>query len=308
LSKTIAITGGSGFIGTNLAATLVSAGHRVKVVDLRPPAHAATEWEAIDILDFQSLVTAFAGCDVIFHLAAAADVNRVFAYPAEAVAVNTLGTANVLEAARQADAGRVVLASTIWVYAASHDSVVDETTRFDPRTDRHLYVTTKVAAEMLCRDFATLYGRPYTILRYGIPYGPHMRDNVVSAAFLLRAMRGEPLHIDGDGRQERSFVYIADLVRGHLLALDPIAENKTYNLDGAEAISIRRIAETVKRLVGNVELTFGPPRPGDLAARTVKTDLAREELGWIPEVPFEEGMRLSYQWLLAREAERVRHG
>src|SRR5262249_52157004 len=157
--------------------------------------------------------------EAIFHLAAMADVNDIFAAPVESVALNTLGTVKVLEAARQAEAGRVILASTVWVYAATTGQVVDESTCFQPETDRHLYVSTKVAAEMMCRDYANLYKRPYTVLRYGIPYGPRMRDNLVIAAFIRRALQGEPLKIDGDGRQERSFVYIEDLARAHVLAL-----------------------------------------------------------------------------------------
>ena len=108
----------------------------------------------------------------------------------------------------------------------------------------------------------------------------------VAAAFFKRAFRGEPLQIDGDGRQERFFVYVGDLARAHVLALEPIAENRTFNLDGDEPVSIRRIAETVQELVGDVEVRFGPPRPGDLTARVVSTDRAREELGWIPRVSF----------------------
>jgi UDP-glucose 4-epimerase len=307
VSKTIAITGGSGFIGTNVADAMLAAGHKVRMLDPRPPLQDEVEWNAVDIMDVEALSKSLKDCDAIFHLAAAADVNQVFQRPADSVALNTLGTVNVLEAARQADAGRVFLASTVWVYGASNETVVDENTCFDPNTDRHLYITTKVAAEMMCRDYRHLYDRPYTILRYGIPYGPRMRDNVVSAAFFLRAMRGEPLKIDGDGSQERNFVYIGDLARAHVLALDPIAENKTYNVEGKEAISIRRIAETVKKLVGNVEVEFGPKRPGDLTARIVKSDLIREELGWAPEVGFEEGMQLSYEWLLERQLQRAEH-
>ena len=108
----------------------------------------------------------------------------------------------------------------MWVYAATHGDVVDETTPFDLDTDRHLYVSEKIAAEMFCRDYANLFGRPYTVLRYGIPFGPRMRSDLVVAAFLVRAMRGEPLRIDGDGSQERRFVYVEDLAAAHVLALE----------------------------------------------------------------------------------------
>jgi UDP-glucose 4-epimerase len=225
-----------------------------------------------------------------------ADVNDIVADPAGSVALNTLGVARVLEAGRRSDAGRVIVSSTVWVYAATHGDVVDETTPFDLETDRHLYVSEKIAAEMFCRDYATLFGRPYTVLRYGIPFGPRMRSDLVVAAFLLRALRGEPLRIDGDGSQERRFVYVEDLAAAHVLALKPEAKNRTYNLESAEAISIRRLAETVRDLVGDVEVTFGPTRPGDYRARIVRSDRARDELGWLPEHTFADGLRKTLEW------------
>jgi UDP-glucose 4-epimerase len=296
VNKTVAVTGGSGFIGSHVVDALLAAGYRVRVLDRRPPHRPDAEWFAVDVLDDRALTAAVRGTDAIYHLAAMADVNDIFAHPVESVALNTVGTVRVLEAARQVDAGRVILASTVWVYAASTKSIVDESTAFEPETDRHIYVSTKVASEMMCRDYQTLYGRTFTVLRYGIPYGPRMRDNCVAAAFFKRAFRGEPLRIDGDGLQERFFVYVEDLARAHVLALDPIAENKTYNLDGDEPVSIRRIAETVRDLLGEVDVQFGPPRPGDLTARVVSTDRVREELGWIPRVSFGEGMRRTLAW------------
>jgi UDP-glucose 4-epimerase len=293
---TVAITGGSGFIGSHVTDALLDAGYRVRVLDKRAPQRGDADWANVDVLDQDALTKAVRGTSAIFHLAAMADVNDILVAPVESVALNTVGTVRVLEAARAAEAGRVILASTVWVYAASTKAIVDETTAFEPETDRHIYVSTKVASEMMCRDYLTLYGRPYTVLRYGIPYGPRMRDNCVAAAFFKRAFRGEALLIDGDGLQERFFVYVGDLARAHVLALNPIAENRTYNLDGDEPVSIRRIAETVRDLVGNVEVTFGPPRPGDLKARVVSTDRAREELGWIPRVSFGEGMRRTLAW------------
>jgi len=292
----VAITGGSGFIGSHVVDALLGAGHSVRVLDNRPPIQTEAEWYPVDVMDRPALVEAVRGSGAVFHLAAMADVNDIFASPVESVALNTVGTANVLEAARLADAGRVILASTVWVYAATTKQIVDEDTAFEPATNRHIYVSTKIAAELLCRDYATLYGRPYTVLRYGIPYGPRMRDSVVAAAFFKRAFRGEALRIDGDGLQERFFVYVEDLAKAHVLALEPVAENKTYNLDGDEPVSIRAIAERVRELVGDVTVEFGPSRPGDLKARVVSTDRAREELGWIPRVSFQEGMRRTLAW------------
>jgi len=257
---------------------------------------AKVDWADVDMLDQDAVTDALKGVQYVFHLAAMADVNDIIADPAESVALNTLGVARVLEAGRRADTERVIVSSTVWVYAATHGDVVDETTPFDLNTDRHLYVTEKIAAEMLCRDYETLFGRPYTVLRYGIPFGPRMRSDLVVAAFLLRALRGEALRIDGDGAQERRFVYVEDLAAAHVLALKRVAKNRTYNLESNEAISIRKLAETVRDLVGDVEVTFGPSRSFDYQARVVLSDRARRELGWEPKHTFAEGLRKTLAW------------
>jgi UDP-glucose 4-epimerase len=302
VERIVAVTGGSGFIGTHVVDALIDAGCAVRVLDPKPPHRADAEWVPVDVLDTIGLTEAVAGADVIFHLAAIADVNDVIVDPTLAIQVNTLGTARVLEAARLAEAGRVVLASTVWVYAATTGDEVDEDTLFDPNTDRHLYVTSKVAAEMACRDYHTLYGRPYTILRYGIPYGPRMRDNCVVAAFMKRCMRGEPLRIDGDGSQQRSFVYVEDLALAHVKALHDGAANRTYNIEGAVPVSIREIAESVTALIGTGVVEFGEPRPGDLKARTVSNARARVELGWEPTTSFADGLARTYAWYQAQAA------
>jgi len=293
----IAVTGGSGFVGSHVVDALLHAGHAVRVIDPKKPLQAdEVDWADVDMLDQEALTDALQGVGPVFHLAAMADVNDIVADPPQSVWLNTFGVARVLEAARRAEAGRVVLSSTVWVYAATHGDEVDETTLFDLQTDRHLYVSEKIAAEMLCRDYATLFGRPYTVLRYGIPFGPRMRTDLVVAAFLLRAMRGEPLRIDGDGSQERRFVYVSDLAAAHVLALRDVAENRTYNLESDEAISIRTLAETGRDLVGDVDVTFGPTRPGDYRARVVRSDRAREELGWAPKHTFADGLKKTLAW------------
>ena len=125
---------------------------------------------------------------------------------------------------------------------------------------------------------------------------------LVVAAFLLRAMRGEPLRIDGDGSQERRFVYVEDLAAAHVLALKPEAKNRTFNLESNETTSIRQLAETVRDVVGDVEVTFGPARPGDYRARVVQSDRARDELGWEPKHTFAEGLTKTLAWYREQEA------
>jgi UDP-glucose 4-epimerase len=299
-NQPVAVTGGSGFIGSHVIDALLAAGYPVRVLDRRRPLQDDVDWVEVDLLDQDPLTDALKDCGPVFHLAAMADVNQVVAEPAESVAATALGAARVLEAARRADAGRVILASTVWVYAATHGDLVDEDTPFDLTAERHIYSSSKLAAEMFCADYANLFGRPYTVLRYGIPFGPRMRSDLVVASFMERALRGEPLRIDGDGAQERSFVYVEDLAAAHVLALEPVAVNRTYNLEANEPISIRRLAETIGALVGDVEVTFGPSRPGDYRAKRVSSERAKRELGWEPQFDLETGLRRTLDWYRGR--------
>jgi UDP-glucose 4-epimerase len=124
----------------------------------------------------------------------------------------------------------------------------------------------------------------------------------VVAAFMKRCMRGEPLRIDGDGSQQRSFVYVEDLAQAHVKALDDVATNRTYNIEGAVPVSIREIAESVTELIGSGVVEFGEPRPGDLKARTVSNARARVELGWEPTTSFPDGLARTYAWYQAQAA------
>ena len=173
------VTGGGGFIGSHVVDRLVAAGHDVHVVDLRPPHRPDVGHFPADINDLDALVTAFAGADVVFHLAAYADVNDVSREPVDATDANVVGAAKVWEACRRNHVKRAVLASTVWVYngaADDGDGPLDEDAAFRLDDLGHLYTSSKVAAEMVAHSYRTLYGQEFTILRYGIPYGPRMRD------------------------------------------------------------------------------------------------------------------------------------
>ena len=124
--------------------------------------------------------------------------------------------------------------------------------------------------------------------------------------FVDKALNGEPITIAGDGSQYRRFVYVEDLAEGNVLALKPVAAHRTYNLDGAEKITIRQIAETVQRIVGDVEIRYGETRPGDYSGKECVSLRAKTELGWEPGTSFEEGLRRYIEWYRAREATRSR--
>ncbi|MER8104985.1 NAD-dependent epimerase/dehydratase family protein [Kitasatospora sp. NPDC094016] len=307
----IAVTGGCGFIGSHVVDHLIAAGHDVLAVDttdkyLNPDAEHAR----LDILDLAALTSALAGSEVVYHLAAMADVEQVSADPVRAVRTNIDGTEAVLEAARRSGLSRTVLASTVWVYGAAltdeqldgSEQELDEHVPIELEHSGHLYVATKLAAEMLVHSYRELYGQHFTILRYGIPYGPRMRDELVVARFVQAALTGRPITIAGDGRQSRNFVYVEDLADAHVRALSPAAEDQTFALEGSTAVSVRDIADTVDDLLGPVSIEHIDGRKADYTGRRISCAQAKRLLGWSPHTNFADGVRRYADWYRAAAA------
>ena len=300
----VLVTGGSGFIGSHVVDKLRLRGHEPVIYDLRPsPWHEPGTVDTVlgSITDREALERALHSCDAVAHLAAVADVNDVHAEPEDAERINARGTVAVLEAARRAGVKRIVYASTIWVYSDCAEEAVDEDTLLPPPS--HLYTSTKLAGELYCKAYQELYGIDYTILRFGIPYGPRAREAAVIPAFVGKALRGEALTLAGDGSQSRRFVYVEDLADGVALGLSDVAENRVYNLASDENVTIKQIAETIKDELGDVEIVHTPARPGDFGGKVVCSDRAERELGWTAATPFSEGVRRYVKWRVAQEAE-----
>lgn len=295
----VAVTGGSGFIGSHVVDALADAGHDVRVLDHRvKPQRDDVGFEDIDLLDFASVLSATQGAEHVFHLAAVSNVNHAVKYPVYTTATNVLGTANILEAARINGVKRVHLASTIWVYnGAPAGSVADESVLLHPNGTGHIYTSTKVASEMLVHNYKTLFNLPFTVLRYGIPYGPRMREELLIPIFLRKALAGEPLTITGSGKQYRKFVYVTDIAAAHLLAMQDDAVNETFNLEGSRTVTVLEVAECIRGLVGDhVRIEFLPERAGDFESREISAEKARRELGWKTRVDFEEGLERTVKW------------
>ncbi|MFZ0089511.1 MAG: NAD-dependent epimerase/dehydratase family protein [Solirubrobacteraceae bacterium] len=296
----VLVTGGSGFIGSHVVDKLRARGHDPVIYDLRPSRwHGRDGSDAVDtvlgsITDREALERALHSCDAVAHLAAVADVNDVHASPEDAERVNARGTVAVLEAARRAGVKRIVYASTIWVYSDCEPDEVDEDTLLPPPS--HLYTSTKLAGELYCKAYQELYGIDYTILRFGIPYGPRAREAAVIPAFVNKALAGDPLTLAGDGSQSRKFVYVEDLADGVARGLDDVAVNRVYNLASDETVTIKQIAETIKERMGAVEIVHTPARPGDFGGKVVSSDRAKRELGWTAATPFAEGVGKYIDW------------
>jgi UDP-glucose 4-epimerase len=294
-----AVTGGCGFIGSHVVDRLVAAGHEVVVVDKQKRwRNPDAGYVIADIFDDTVLRHAFRGCDAIFHLAGVADVNEVAADPVSAVRLDVEGAARVLDAARRCRCSRVLQASTVWVYGATAGSGErTEDAPVDLARSGHLYVSTKLAAEMVIRSYLEMYDQEFTILRYGVPYGPRMRQALVIARFVQAAQKGEPIMIAGTGEQQRNFVYVEDLAEAHVRALTPAAANRTIALEGDTPVSVNEIAEAVQHLVRQVPIRHTDGRAADYEGVSNSNQRAKDILDWSPRTPLIEGIRRYLAWL-----------
>lgn len=296
----VLVTGGSGFIGSHVATKLVEKGYPVRVFDQRKPLHGSVSWFKGDLLNEKDVLEACRDVESIYHLAAVADVNAALSHPELCLEVNEKGTVNLLKAASAKEVARVILASTTWVYGKT-EGVVDEDTPL-PMPD-HIYTKTKLGQEHLLYAWHKHYGLRYTILRYGIPYGPRMRSNMVISIFTHKAMQEETVSVFGDGTQGRCFIYVEDLAEGNVAAMKGSAENQIFNLAGAEFVTINQVIQSLKKIFGEVKVEHKPSRPEDFKGARVSVAKAKRLLGWKPRRKFEEGLGL-YVKQLMKETKR----
>jgi UDP-glucose 4-epimerase len=293
----ILVTGGSGFIGSHVVDKLADAGFEPRIYDLHESPHherGSVDTVVGNLFDCETLRAAMEDCDAVVHLAAYADVGIVAEEPANAEECNARGTLAVLEAAR-ATGTRVVYGSTIWVYGASGDGLIDEDAPLG--LPDHLYTASKLAGEMYCSSYSELYDVPTTILRFGIPYGPRARPAAVIPIFVSKALKGDPLTISGDGLQTRRFVYVEDLAEGVVAGVRHEGENRVFNLAGDETVTIRELADIVSDLIDDTEIVHTPGRDGDFGGAVISNERAAGELGWRASTPLREGVRRYLAWL-----------
>lgn len=291
----ILVTGGTGFIGSHIIDHLLEKKHSVTSLDTLEPKRDDINYINCDILDLNGLKAAFKDIDVVYHLAAVSNVNNVYQEPIKSVAINSTGTVKILEAARLCDVSRVIFASTEWVYSGLiTDEIIREDTPLKPT--EHLYSATKIASEYFCISYWELYKVPYTILRYGIPYGPRARRGTVFPIFVENALSGKPLTIFGEGDQFRQFIYISDLAAANVAALNEKAKNQIYNVTGDLKLTVKMIAEKIKEIIENVEIEYKEARPGDYKGAVISIEKAKQDLGWKPRMPFDEGLKLYIDW------------
>jgi len=306
----IVVAGGSGFIGSHVVDALIDQGREVLIYDLEAPRHnPKCAFVRGDTRDVDRLAQVLKSGDIIYLLAAEANVNRFFESPLFSNDITSNATLSVLEAARRTGAARVILASTEWIYGSLleiGEEKITEETPYAANPD-HLYTSSKIAAELFCKNYHGLYGVNYTIMRYGIPFGERARQETVTPIFIQRILRGEPITIHGDGSQSRQFIYVKDLARGNAACLNPAAENQIFNLNGTKRISVLQVVETLEEILRKKALiTFVEDRKGNFKGRFISSDKARQLLDWTPTLDYENAMRMYVEWFIKNQESGAR--
>ena len=304
------VTGGAGFIGSNLVDHLVAEGADVVVLDdlttgYQENVNPAAELIVGDVGDADIVVRATQGCDVVFHQAAHRAVFRSVEHPIQTDRANTGGTLNVLVAAREAGARRVVVASSSSVYGGSETLPTPESAPLLPRSP---YAVSKLAGEHYCRVFAELFGLETVALRYFNVYGPRQRpDNqyaCVIPLFVDALETAEPPEVHGDGRQSRDFTYITDVVAANVRAATAPAEacaGKAYNIAGGRAYSLLELLEILEEVIdAKADPRFTEPRAGDVKHTSADISAAQRDLGHEPAVSFRDGLERTVRWFAER--------
>ena len=303
----VCILGGSGFIGTHTVSELSLNGHDVVVVDtnIRPKVRLdngpSVEYRYGSVTDYQSLLSAMndGSCfDVVLMLAAISDSTQNIRTPSLAVDINIRGIVNVLEVMHVLKIPRIIFSSTVWVYSVTDVINVDETQGLEITSSDHVYTTCKLAGEAIIRNYSKLKDIKYTIMRYGIAYGPECHPLTVVAKFINNVLNGEDMIITGDGSIYRNFMYVTDHARANRLVVESNkCGDKIINFEGPEEITLTRVAKEVQTLTGtknNIQYTY--ERVGDYKGKIVSSARAKSILGWYPLCTFQSGMKKTYNY------------
>jgi UDP-glucose 4-epimerase len=298
------VTGGAGFIGSNVVKLLLESGHGVVALDnfssgyrdnlASLPAARVVEG---DVRDETALNDAMAGCEVVFHLAASVGNTRSIEHPIQDSEINVLGTLRVLEAARHHGARKVVFSSSAGIFGELKTLPIREDHPVEPDTP---YGASKLGAEKLCLAYAKLYPLECICLRYFNVYGVNQRYDAygnVIPIFAYRALRGEPLTIYGDGEQTRDFVNVRDVALANYRAGMSRGVSGAFNVASGTRVTINKLASMLAESSGlEVTIQHGPPRPGDVRHSLADVSAARAAFGFDPTVTLEAGLPEYMNW------------
>ena len=308
------VTGGAGFIGSNLVHTLVARGQQVRVVDNLATGRLSNLDGVKDSIEFvqgdiRSLATCHAamrGVRFVLHQAALASVPRSLKDPVECSAVNIQGTLNLLTAARDHGVERFVFASSSSVYGDTPTLPKSESMTPNPQSP---YAVSKLTGEHFCRVFARMYGLKTVALRYFNIYGPRQDPASAYAAviplFISHCLSGTAATIFGDGSQSRDFTFVEDCVAANLLACEaPVAGGEVCNIGARSRITIMELHALIQRLTGHsLPPRLEAPRPGDVRHSQADINLAKSLLGFCPRFDLETGLARTVEWFKTADRE-----
>lgn len=302
------ILGGGGFVGAHLCEALVAGGHDVVVFErprvqrvLPPDIDSRLTWVEGDFTNSRDLEAVVADSEVIFHLVSTTLPKNSNDNPVYDVESNLVGTLRLLDLVRAAPGKKVVFASSGGtVYGRPSVVPIPEGHTTDPICSYGIH---KLAIEKYLNLYRDLYGLDYVVLRLANPFGERQRHAAaqgVVPVFLHKAMRGEPIEIWGDGGVVRDYVYIKDAIRAFVHAMRHDGQQRIFNVGSGHGLSLNDILDRAERLIGRpIERVYQPARKFDVPVNVLDIALARDCLGWQPEVGFDEGLASTYRWMLA---------
>ena len=308
-NKSIIITGGAGFIGSNIAEILAD-DNKVKVIDDLSTGHLYNIQQLIDneriefingsICDLELLQKEFNSVDIVFHQAAIPSVPRSVTDPIQSNSANIDGSLNVLVAARDNQVDKVIYASSSSVYGDSPTLPKHEDMTPNPLSP---YAVNKLTAEYYCKVFTNVYGLQTVSLRYFNVFGPRQDPTSEYAAVIPKFIRliadGKSPIIYGDGEQSRDFTYIDNVVQANIKAAEHPDVTGVFNTACGSKMTVNELAMKLMDFIGKqVEITYEPPRPGDIKHSLADSTKAKQAFGFNPKVSIEEGLKETVAWFL----------
>lgn len=303
-----AVTGGAGFIGSNIVRDLVIRGHDVIVVDDLSSGHKVNlepfpgvTVKHTSILEEETLYSAFDKVDTVFHLAASVGNKRSIDNPALDATTNVIGTINVLEACRKVGVRKIVVSSSAGIFGELMEIPISEDHAIDPDSP---YGASKLAAEKLCLAYAKLYDIEAIALRYFNVFGPNQRFDAygnVIPIFVFNMLDGQPITIFGDGEQTRDFIYVTDVVQANIKASETRGLSGAFNIASGTRITINELVIRLSDLIpGQHSVHYGPERPGDVRDSLADISAAKHALGFEPTVTIGDGLTEYVRWAMGQ--------
>jgi UDP-glucose 4-epimerase len=304
------VTGGAGFIGSNLVKQLLVQGNKVVVLDNLMSGYKSNldpfpdvRFVQGDIRDDVAVADAIQGVEVVFHLAASVGNKRSIDYPLVDAEINVIGTLKVLEAARKAGVRKIIASSSAGIFGELKTLPIKEDHPIEPDSP---YGSTKLCEEKLCLAYAKLYDIEAICLRYFNVYGPNQRFDAygnVIPIFVFQMLRGEMLTIFGDGEQTRDFLNVKDVVQANIKAALAQQVSGAFNLGSGTGITINKLVEVLKDATGiNPRIQYGPERPGDVRHSLADISAAQSAFDFSPSVSLEEGTKEYIEWARIEES------